>query len=267
MDTCPIMMLEFPDTEETRHITHRPPIFCTFPLTNEPPILFTVMINLFKMFLESELCPKRQVPIFFSPYPGDIFPIPHIFMNTEQLSRACELGSIVKASRKNVVEIWDYSLANVQILKYHGVDARHVPLITPDWYMEQLRKFREPYVNNFEYDVGFCGSESERRKIIFDALVASGISFYNVKKHGEEKDMELAKCKIMINVHVGEDYKIFESERCEQWLRLGVPIISEHSFDNDPRCINVKYEDLVQTVIEFLREASKKEYLEGNYTL
>lgn len=256
MNTCPCTVLAFPDTEDTKNIHHRPNIMCAFPTNNEPPILFTWQINFFILFLESEKCPKRSLPVFISPYPGDIFEGPTIFMNTEQLTRPVELKSILNARRKNVVEIWDYSLANVNILKEHGLHARHVPIVSPAWYIDVLRTFREPYLGAFPYEVGFCGGDSERRTKVFDKLKESGVSFYHVKEQHFEKDKELAKCAILINLHREEYHKIFECERCEPWLQLGVPVISEHSLDSDPRCINLTYDEIVQTVLYYLKKST-----------
>ena len=69
---------------------------------------------------------------------------------------------------------------------------------------------------------------------------------------GEERDIELSKCKVLINIHHSDDYKIFESARCEPWLSIGVPVVSECSLDNDPRCMNMLYDDLIKTVDNLL---------------
>jgi hypothetical protein len=226
-----------------------------FPKTKEPPIFFFGHINTFKFFLESDACPKRKYPLFcLGGYPGDIIPEKGIYMNTEQLSRKSELDKILSAQLTNVEEIWDYSLANVNILKEYNIQAKHVPLISPKWYIEKLRLFRDPYIGKFEYYIGFCGAHTKRRTGIFQKLKDAGISLHIVKSLFYKKDEELAKCAILINIHCDEDYKIFESERCEPWLQLGVTVISEHSLDNDPRCINVDYDDLVNTVKYYLKK-------------
>jgi hypothetical protein len=55
-----------------------------------------------------------------------------------------------------------------------------------------------------------------------------------------------------MNIHYGDTYNVFESARCEPWLKVGVPVISETSLDNDPRCISVDYDRLVETAISTL---------------
>ena len=69
---------------------------------------------------------------------------------------------------------------------------------------------------------------------------------------GDDRDKELAKCKVIINIHYEDNYKIFESARCEPWLKLGIPVISEKSLDDDSRCIVSEYDSLIQTIIEYL---------------
>ena len=83
-------------------------------------------------------------------------------------------------------------------------------------------------------------------------LKSSNISINVIELFGKDRDIELAKCKIILNIHAEDDYKIFESCRCEPWLKLGITVISENSLDNDPRCINVNYNDIVKTVVELV---------------
>ena len=71
--------------------------------------------------------------------------------------------------------------------------------------------------------------------------------------YGEDRDKQLATCKVLLNIHAHEDYQIFESARCEPWLAIGVSVISEQSLDNDSRCINVSYDEIVNKTIEVLQ--------------
>jgi hypothetical protein len=144
-------------------------------------------------------------------------------------------------------EIWDYSEANIKILKEKNIHAIHVPLKTPMNYMNKLLNWR-----NIQYDIGFCGCDGTRRNIILYDLKNLGKTVHIITTYGDERDAELAKCKILLNIHYDEDFKIFESARCEPWLAIGVPIISENSLDNDPRCYNVPYDKIVEKTIEVL---------------
>jgi len=205
----------------------------------------------FVFCLESEKITQVQYPIYISDGPDKIEE--YIYVNTEQMTRKNQLERIINLCKTNKPrEFWDYSIANCKILESHGIHAKHMPLFSPQWYLDKLKSWR----NRIEYDVGFCGAKSKRRQIIFDNLESMGIKVNIVKSWGETRDKELAKCRILINIHYADDYNIFEQARCEPWLAISVPVISEHSLDDDPRCINVEYSKLVDKVVSFLNENS-----------
>lgn len=214
-----------------------------------------VWIDTFIEFLKSEHCPATDYPIVLGP--RYTLTTNSIFYNTEQLTRTSQLNLVSAISKNpNCVELWDYSLANIDILAAKGIVARHVPPVLPTTFLSSLEKFRE---EGQTYDVGFAGSPTTRRVCIINSLKNSG---YNVNFihgcFGEQRDKEIAKCRVLLNIHAGEDYKIFESARCEPWLAIGVPVISENSLDNDTRCINVDYSEIVNKTIEVLTEMDIK---------
>jgi len=212
---------------------------------------FCEYFDTFIFFLESELSPKSDCIISFGDFSNGKF----IFFNAEQLSRPVALNKVMNITQNtNIVEIWDYSKANIDILKNNNIQAKYVQVETPQWYIDKLYNFRKEYMDNFEYDVGFAGFMSNRRRDILDNLTKLGIKVNYIEVFGDDRDKELAKCKLLINIHTFEDYKIFEVARCEPWLKLGVPVISENSLDNDPRCINVDYDKLVETVVNILNQ-------------
>jgi len=215
------------------------------------PVLTTAgkWFDTFTLFLNSDLSPPREYPIVL----GQYFDLsnPFIFYNTEQLSRAGAPEIFIPVSQNpNCKEVWDYSKANVDIWKKFGINAIHVPPVVPDHFLEKLKEYRKA---GQIYDVGFSGHTNERRLNIRDRLNQLGYNTHFLyETFGEERDIELAKCKILLNIHAADDYQIFESLRCEPWLAIGVPIISEHSLDNDPRCINVSYDKIVDAVVKQL---------------
>jgi len=198
----------------------------------------------FLKFLLSENAPQTTIPIYISSIPAN--DSPYILFNSEQMTYTHELEKLLKRTKERPPhEVWDYSRVNVEILKIYGIQAVHTVVQSGEAYLQQLRSWRTDIL----YDIGFCGGLSERRRKILDECTHHNIRVHIVKLSGEQRDKELAKCKILINIHYDIDYKVFESARCEPWLSIGVPVISEHSLDNDPRCINVEYTDLVKTVI------------------
>jgi len=157
--------------------------------------------------------------------------------------------------KHNVKEIWDFSQINVELFAKHSIVAKYVPLQTPKWYSDKLREFRK---EGILYDVGISASPTPRRTKIYKKLREKGINLLVIdNKFGDKRDRELAKCKIHINIHAQDDCTIFESARCDAWLSIGVPIVSENSLDNDSRCINVPYNELVKTTIDYLNTNTK----------
>ena len=224
------------------------------PSVNPKPPVFTAQ-NMYAQpiaeFLKAAESPDRTLPVQIGPIDSKE---PVIMYNVEQMTRAHELANLVKAAANPFIkEVWDYSAENCRILAAKGVSARHVPLISPAAYVQQIKDLRKDMI----YDVGFCGYVRTntvcRRQVILNKLRDAGLSVHFVNKFGLERDKELAKCRVMLNVHFAEDYNIFEQVRCDVWLRAGVPVISETSLDDDPRCINVPYNSIVDTTVNILK--------------
>jgi glycosyltransferase involved in cell wall biosynthesis len=217
-------------------------------------------LDSFIHFLNSDLSPPRDVPIVLRYYNEERLPSSFIYYNTEQLTsetNGIKVRFIIKFIKAyNIKEIWDYSKINVELLKKHSIEAKYVPLQTPKWYSDKLQEFRN---NQIRYDVGFCGCITPRREIILNKLSEKGIKVHEIEGiFGEKRDKEIAKCKILLNIHAQDDYTIFESARCDAWLSIGVPIISENSLDNDIRCINVESDKLVSKVVEIVELEKRK---------
>jgi len=220
-------------------------------------------MDTFINYLLSELAPYSEIPIFIS-LKGDTPTHPYILFNTEQLTRTDMLNIILNINKSNPpVEIWDYSAVNVDILNVHNIKAKYLSVVSPKWYVDLLKTWR----TSFTHDIGFSGWPSQRRLTILNKLINRTITINNnghsetrritcnfVQKWGNERDQDLAKCRILINIHCDNDYKVFESARCEPWLQINVPVVSETSLDNDSRCINVDYDDLVDTTVTILNK-------------
>jgi hypothetical protein len=209
-------------------------------------------------FLLSDKSPERTLPIMV----GALMPqqsTPHILYNCEQMTREDKpwFEVVLRSKLPDVAEVWDYSLINVELLKKAGIRAKYVPLQTTDENLARFRSYREQHPPTD--DVGFCGCLGPRRNAILSALRAAGLSVPNLQQtFGEARDNALAKCHVMINIHYRDDYKVWESCRCQVWLDLGVPVISENSLDNHPGCINVPYDKLVEETIRQVQLAKAK---------
>lgn len=200
----------------------------------------------FKYFLQSSNCKQTKFPIYLNSVPSDDSKF--IFFNTEQLTRKHYLKFVKEVSNSNPVEMWDYSLANIKILKDSGINSVHVPLISPKWYIDRILFWKTN-----EFDVGFCGHLSPKRKFIINDLKSKGLKVMCTNNEfGDARDKKLAKCKIILNIHYNDEYLIFEQCRCEPWIQAGYIIVSENSLDNDDRIINVPYENLVNTCLKII---------------
>lgn len=171
--------------------------------------------------------------------PEHIFKLPLkiSILNTEQLVFEPHKNNIVE-NIKNLelkcgykVTIYDYSKTNCKILEDNGFTSKYHEYIstpTETVFLKSLLNTEK------KYDIGFIGTPSERRNNILNSLKQSGITILLLDSWGKERDIELAKCKYILNIHWNDDYKIFESVRCNRWLQAGFKVISEESYDIFP---------------------------------
>jgi hypothetical protein len=222
-----------------------------------------VWLDTFVFFVESELAPQTKYPILMGILTDKTIQeyknTPCIIYNTEQLTRTFICSNVRwTISELCPVEVWDYSKANVDILRMFGVNARHIPLRTPKWYQRELQAYRK---TGIFYDVGFAGLLTHRRRELLQGIEEAGLIVNVIQTFGEERDRELARCRVILNIHAGDDYNIFESARCEPWLSIGIPVISEPSLDDDPRCIITSYRNFVRTTIDTIRHLNSFVFL------
>jgi hypothetical protein len=222
---------------------------------SRPPVLTWLQHSEFLLieFLESTLSPERNLPIYFNNHYKGPLPEKVYYYNIEQLTRKSELETIKGLWAKgHIVEVWDYSTFNCKILTENNIPNRYVPFTpTPkriEYYNELLQ---QPKI----YDVGFCGASSPRRDFVLKGLRDAGLTVLALHNAwGEERDKQLARSKVIVNIHYGNDYKVFETSRCGHWLAVGHPVISEESLDSDSRAITVPYDKLIERTIQALKE-------------
>jgi hypothetical protein len=222
-------------------------------------------------FLLSDLAPPRDHDIVYNHFVVNKIIADasgngnFIFFNTEQLTRPDVLTAVVntiKSAGERMVEVWDYSQVNVDLLAKEGINARYVPVKVSPFYADWLVPTRKALKK--KYDVGFCGILNKRRQDIIIELRKRGKTVRIANDlFNRARDEELMKCRAFINIHFTEDYKVWESIRCEPLLYVGAPVVSENSLDNDPRCVNVPYEELVDAMCAELDKLDAKEAQEA----
>ena len=191
--------------------------------------------------------------------------IPRILTKILRLVRSAPLDPLVELGEPLVpkiqlweplvpkIQLWDYSMVNIRILANHGIIAKYMPLKTSGPYLEKLQRF---ITSTKLYDIGFNGSMSARRKTILDQLATSFTVFISTS-WGDTRDLELSQCRVLVNIHFDTDYMVFESARCEPWLSVGIPVISELSIDNDERCILTTYDGFLKTVTAYFQNKNQ----------
>lgn len=138
------------------------------------------------------------------------------FFNTEQLSLPNWLQKVKNISNNTI----DYSNSNIKYLNKINGNSYHIPY--------QINE-KEIYNLNKINDVAFIGSMSPKRKEIIDKLKNKGINVTLINGWDVNRDHELMKHKILLNIHRIDSLRIFEEIRCNRCIFNKMIIITEKS--------------------------------------
>jgi hypothetical protein len=205
---------------------------------------------------------KQKINIMSGPIINGI----KTFLNTEQLTIEKIKNSLINDFKNSEIKklfLFDYSYSNFEILNslpdYRANISKVKLYYLPYQYSnEEVNRLRNLYENTPKtYQVGVISVKNLRRHKICQMLKRARIKLNVINLFGEERDKEMAKCQLLLNIHHSEDYKIFEEIRCMRWWYAGVPIISESCFrmehlDVFPYIIWVPYHLLFKTVISIV---------------
>jgi len=175
-------------------------------------------------------------------------------LNTEQLTRQWYFEKyerdLLKLLSNNVIPtLYDYSIYNTTLVPFNMKVSDIIPY--------NAKKSEIPDHNmKITRDVAFFGTKSIRRDKIIEELERRGVDVYRIEAWGDRRDVEVQKCKLILNIHYSDDYKIYESIRCDRWLAFGKKVVSEDGLDipypKDEKLIISSYDNLVETVINNL---------------
>ena len=189
------------------------------------------------------------VPIQFSN-----LPLPNkIVLNIEQVTKPEFKNKINELLEKGGVPIIDFALENVQLINHEKMF--YLPFQYNKIEINKLKKYIE--TQNKKYDVVIIGT-SDRRKNIAMKLQEKGIRVITLDYlWGDERDKIAAQAKLLLNVHFGDSYNIYESLRCDRWVFSGMPVVSETSINNKAIDINgtvifSDYDHLVDKVVDII---------------
>jgi hypothetical protein len=172
-------------------------------------------------------------------------------LNTEQLTRdwylkkyTHDLGRLL--SNDVSLTLYDYSLFNTSLIPLGLKASRIIP------YKCKISEIPD-YSVEVDYDVAFVGTKSVRRQKILGDLEDRGVKVKYIESWGEERDKEVQSCKVLLNIHYADDYRVYESIRCDRWLTFGKVVVTETSLDitypNHEKLIISSYDNLVETVV------------------
>jgi hypothetical protein len=162
--------------------------------------------------------------------------------NTEQFSRGHMLMEYIEAilELEEVFpdlkySLFDYSQGNMHLLNKYGYKSYHLPYVWDKAEKAMFDRLRTEVVAADEegkYDVGFIGSLSDRRMNILQGLTAKGYEVVRIAGWGEDRDREIMRCKIVVNLHYDMTYQLYEGVRCDRLVMAGCHVVSENSIDD-----------------------------------
>ncbi|AAV50415.1 hypothetical protein [Acanthamoeba castellanii mimivirus] len=195
-----------------------------------------------------------------------------ILLNTEQLSIP-KYFDIIKNYLKHLTII-DYSIENIALI--NDPKVIHIPYQYKETEIAVLKKYYQEIPK--QYDVAYCGTMSPRRRLILDQLKSNGVVVMEIcqSKWGQERDMLIASCKMLINIHHSDNFNVYESFRCDRWAFAQMPVVSEDSIHDD--FLDMKYysvikfcpyDKIVDTTLQFLSNVNypTEEIIETIHTI
>jgi beta-1,4-mannosyl-glycoprotein beta-1,4-N-acetylglucosaminyltransferase len=161
------------------------------------------------------------------------------FLNTEPLNIPVRLEPIINILKLYPnFEYYDYSQSNLKILGKNEIDIQdkiYLPYKCSDEELEKLINLNKNTKKEFDFGIlkASGGVITERRLKIVNFLKENNFTVNIIDGWADDRDMELAKCKIILNIHGNLDNTIsyiFEHIRCDRLLESGFNILSEDSY-------------------------------------
>jgi hypothetical protein len=179
-------------------------------------------------------------------------------INTEQLTTDKEHQIAVLNRLAQGVRVIDYD--HYQSLSTESAIHSYLPYQFHESEDYQLQHWLQaPKI----YDVAVCSLGSPRRQQIWSQLESRGLKLCSVVGWRDHRDRQIAQAKVLINIHYGDDYQIFEHFRCDRWILAGQLVVSESSLSDDlldhkDLIILSNYDDLVDKVCDVIHDYSRE---------
>lgn len=159
------------------------------------------------------------------------------------------------------LEVWDYSMRNVDVLRQAGVDnIKHCKI----GYVPEITYFERNRPEQRDIDILFYGSPSPKRMQILDVFANDkNINFVHVQnKYMDERDEYIKRAKLVLNLH-NHANEIFEMVRVSHLIQNKVPVLSERNTTTDfPEYMEgivetASYGDFVSKAYKMLKNPQK----------
>ena len=183
-----------------------------------------------------------------------------VILNTEQLTGVGEKWrDQLTGWFQSGLEVWDYSPANIDVIKALGVEnVRYLPI----GYQKELQRI--DITAEQDVDVLFYGSVNERRREIFNEIEARGLKLQVLMGvYGKDRDQWIARSKVVLNHHYYES-QIFEIVRVSYLLTNAKAVVAEVNPETviDDRfrkgVVDVPYAGLVDAVSDLVADPIKR---------
>jgi hypothetical protein len=216
-------------------------------------------------------------------------------LQTEPLNLPWRLNAILDIHTKYPsIKIYDYSKSNIKILNQNNItNCQYLSYNIQQYEFNKLTKFLSENGgangNNKLYDFGFIYNwkslpietqhiiNPPRRSNVVDFLRNNGFKVNIIAGYDDDRDIELSKCKIILNIHgqLGLNHNpsptecsnIFEHVRCDRLLETGYTVLTETSYELDSEFINkypnlviINYDDFfnIDIITEIVKKRSKE---------
>ena len=212
---------------------------------NKYTIIATRHIDLIKKFNPTRLMCTHQI---FEPKIMDLYPEVFVeLLNTEPLSYDFRLTELLADKKRYPnMKIFDYSQSNINIMNQSDVkDIIHLPYGNNVLESIALNKLYRKTEKIYDFGImvsGNCTSNilpirPPRRNKVVTYLLSQSFSVNLIRGWGIDRDREIAKCHIILNIHgqLHEESdppkerttRIFEHIRCDRLLNAKMKILSE----------------------------------------
>jgi hypothetical protein len=170
-----------------------------------------------------------------------------IFLNVEMLTENNRWNHIYKIIKKDI-RIADYSIANITFIK-DNLKILNESYVHEIIYLPYQYNIREIFLlenieKKYKYDIGIINALPKKdssvnsvlkykRTEIYEKLLSMNYNCINITGWDNDRDKIIKECKIILNIHHFEPYKIFEHIRCDRLIFSNKIIISEKSLNMD----------------------------------